>query len=58
MRRVIHAIHANLAHGDDEQFLQLMRGVAGAGVNRFFRMILGLASGRRSPASSGTAAPR
>lgn len=46
MRRVIHAIHANLAHGDDEQFLQLMRGVAAAGVNRFFRMILGLASGR------------
>lgn len=46
MRRVIHLVYDQLAGRNDEKFLEIMRGNALAGINRFFRMVLGLASGR------------
>ncbi|MCA9699947.1 MAG: hypothetical protein KC431_20650 [Myxococcales bacterium] len=44
MRRFIHVLHDKLAEGNDERFLEIARGLAMAGINRFFRMILNLAS--------------
>jgi len=46
MRRFIHVVYDQLAKGDDERFKAIARDVALAGVNRFFRMILSLASAR------------
>ena len=46
MRRLIHAIHDHVAKGDEQEFVELFRGVAHAGISRFFRMILTLASGQ------------
>lgn len=46
MRRFIHVVYDQLAERDDERFKDITRGVALAGINRFFRMILSLASGR------------
>jgi hypothetical protein len=46
MRRVIHLVYDELAGRNDEKFVELMRAVALAGVNRFFRTVLGLASGK------------
>ena len=46
MRRILHVVHSELADRSDERYLELMRGVTTASINRFFRMILGLASGR------------
>jgi hypothetical protein len=46
MRRFIHVLYEQLAERDDERFKAIARGVALAGVNRFFRMILSLASAR------------
>ena len=46
MRRLVHAIAEHYVPDDEEAFLALFRGVAAAGISRFFRMILTLASGQ------------
>lgn len=46
LRRFIHVIHEQLAAGDDERFREIARGLALAGISRFFRMLMGLTSGR------------
>ena len=46
LRRFIHAVHEQLAAGDDARFREIARGLALAGINRFFRMIIGLTSAR------------
>lgn len=46
LRRIIHALHEHLAEGDDERFMELCRGIALAGISRFFRMVLTLASAK------------
>lgn len=46
MRRFMHAVHEQLAHGDEQRFMEIVRGLALAGISRFFRMLLGLASAR------------
>lgn len=46
LRRFIHLVHRELAEGDDARFLVIARELAGAGISSFFRMILGLTSGR------------
>ncbi|PRQ07555.1 hypothetical protein ENSA7_25450 [Enhygromyxa salina] len=46
LRRFIHVLHAQLAEGDDERFAEIARALALAGISRFFRMVVGLASAR------------
>lgn len=46
LHEVIHAIHEHLAGGDDERFLTIARGLALAGISRFFRVVIGFASAR------------
>lgn len=46
MRRFMHVVHAQLAEGDDQRFGEIARDLAAAGISRFFRMLVGLASAR------------
>jgi hypothetical protein len=46
LRRFIHVVHAQLAQGDDQRFGEIARELALAGISRFFRMMVGLASAR------------
>lgn len=46
MREFMHRIYEVLAKSDDETFCAIARGLALAGVSRFFRMLMNLASAR------------
>ena len=46
LRRFFHVVHEQLAAGDDARFREIAIDLAIAGVNRFFRMIIGLTSAR------------
>lgn len=46
MRTFIHALHRDLAGGDDERFMEIARELALAGISRFFRLVINLASAR------------
>jgi len=46
LRRLVTAIHAQLAEGDDQRFREIIRALALGGINRVFRALLGLSSAR------------
>lgn len=46
LRTFIYRVHGHLANGDDERFMELARDLALAGISRFFRMLMNLASAR------------
>jgi hypothetical protein len=46
MQRFMHRVYDELAAGDDEAFLEIVRGLALAGVSKFFKVLLGFASAR------------
>ncbi len=46
LRDLVVGVHRELVHGDDAAFLELMREVALSGINRFFRVVMSMASAR------------
>lgn len=46
VRRVVHVLYQHLAEDDDERFMEIMRGIALVGINRFFGMILTISTAR------------
>lgn len=46
LRRFILVVYDQLAERDDDRFREIMRGLALAGISRFFRVLIGMASAR------------
>lgn len=46
LERMMHLLFEDIALGDREHFLDIVRGLSKAGVSRFFRLLINLSSGR------------